>query len=220
MVVPDVVSEDDIAKLVVFNDLSDEPTLKAYVEVKVYDSMGHIIQHYRQPMRSPTEYFLALVSIPLVGTYQSSSSATAQSILTSVLGLPSQISTTYTANIAWNWSIQLGSGTQSYSPTLTSLAAPISNGTGAGQLSYGSVSVGYSSSTISTYVAVTNNSGSAITVTEIGLIGTVYIYTTNSSGQFTYSSYSFLLTYDTLLSPITLNPGYIATFEVILQFSG
>jgi len=220
MIVPGIVSEDDIVKLITQDNLSDEPTLKAYIEVKVYDNVGHIVQHYRQAMRSPTQYFLALVSIPLAGTYSSSSSTSAQGILTSVLGLPSQIGTPYTANIAWNWIIQLGSGTQSYSPTLTSLAAPISNGTGAGQLSYGSVSVGYSSNTISTYIVVTNNSGSAITVTEIGLIGTVYIYYYNSSGNFTSNSYTFLLTYDTLSSPVTLNPGYVATFEVILQFSG
>jgi len=115
MVTPDVVSEDDIAKLIIPDDLPDEPSFKAYIEAKVYDKENHLIQYHRQPMRSLTQYFLALMSIPIVGTFQSASNYNAPGILVNVLGLPSQQST-YTgsshngANITWNWSIQLGSG--------------------------------------------------------------------------------------------------------------
>jgi len=92
MVTPDLASEEDIAKLIIPNDLPGEPTFKAYIEAKVYDKEGHLIQYHRQPMRSLTQYFLALMSIPLIGTYQGASTNSATGILTNVLGLPSAIS--------------------------------------------------------------------------------------------------------------------------------
>jgi len=74
MVTPDLASEEDIAKLIIPDDLPDEqPTFKAYVEAKVYDKEGHLIQYHRQPMRSLTQYFLALMAIPIIGTYQGAS---------------------------------------------------------------------------------------------------------------------------------------------------
>jgi len=118
MVTPDLASEEDIAKLIIPDDLpNDEPSFKAYIEAKVYDKEGHLIQYHRQPMRSLTQYFLALMSIPLIGTYQGASTNSATGILTNVLGLPSAIrGNSNSANIVWNWSIQLGSGTQAFSP--------------------------------------------------------------------------------------------------------
>jgi len=74
MVTPDLASEEDIAKLIIPDDLpNDEPSFKAYIEAKVYDKEGHLIQHHRQPMRSLTQYFLALMAIPIIGTYQGAS---------------------------------------------------------------------------------------------------------------------------------------------------
>jgi hypothetical protein len=229
MVTPDLMSEEDMAKLIVPDNLSDEQsTLTAYIEVKVYDKDGHIIQHHRQPMRSATQYLLALVSIPLIGTYSSSSSNQATGILVNILGLPSQQST-YTssstgvylsANILWDFSIQLGSGTQAFNPTLSSLAAPIANGSGAGQLSYGSVTITYSGASINTYVTVINYSTTTINVTEIGLTATVYIQYATGSSTYTYNTYTYLLTYDVFSQPVTLPPGGIATFEVVLSFEG
>jgi hypothetical protein len=224
MVTPDLVSEEDIAKLIIPEDLPNEqPTLTAYIEAKVYDKEGQLIQYRRQPMRSPTQYLLALMSIPLIGTFSSSSSSQATSILVNVLSLPSQQSTYQSYNsaaIIWNFSIQLGTGTQTFSPTLTSLAAPIANGTGAGQLSYGSPTSTYTGTTIYIYQTVINYSSTTFNVTEIGLIGTVYIQYQNSSNAYAYVTYTYLLTYDTFSPAITLPPGAIATFEVVLSFSG
>jgi len=226
MVTPDLVSEEDIAKLIIPDDLPNEqPTLTAYIEAKVYDREGHVIQYRRQPMRSPTQWLLALMAIPLIGTYSSSSSSTANSFLVNVLGLPSQqysykVGSYNLANISWDFSIQLGSGTQTFSPTLTSLAAPIANGSGAGQLSYGSVTSTYSGTTIYIYQTVINYSSTTFNVTEIGLIGTVYIQYQNSSNAYAYVTYTYLLTYDTFSPAITLPPGAIATFEIALSFSG
>jgi len=229
MIASDIIKEEDMAKLIIPEDLPDEqPTLTAYIEAKVYDKDGHIIQYHKQPMRSATQYLLALASIPLIGTYSSSSSNQATGILTSVLGLPSQ-QTTYTypsanvylsANILWDFSIQLGSGTQAFSPTLSSLAAPIANGSGIGQLSYGSPTINYSGTNINTYITVINYSSATINVTEIGLTATVYIQYATGSSSYTYNTYTYLLTYDTFSQPITLPPGGIAMFEVVLSFEG
>jgi len=217
MVTPDLVSEEDIAKLTIPDDLPDEqPTFKAYVEAKVYDKEGHLVQYHRQPMRSLTQYFLALMAIPIIGTYQGASINQAPGILTNVLGLPSSISAYYNANISWDWAIQLGSGTQAFSPSLTSLAAPILNGTGAGELSYGSLSVSYAGSTIFVSLQVTNTTSSAISVTEIGLKGTIYIQ--YSAGSI--NTYSFLLSYDTFSTAISVPALGMAIFQITLSFMG
>lgn len=216
----DLTSEDDIAKLIISDDLPGEPTFKAYIEAKVYDNEGHVIDYRRQPMRSLTQYFLAFISIALLGTYSGSSSTTAQPLLTNVLGMPSSQSSNGSADIGYSWSIQLGSGTQSFSPTLNSLAAPITNGSGAGQLTYGNTIVTYSGLTIYVSVTVTNYSPTTINVTEIGLIGSIILEYENSSGNYATNTYTFLFSYDTFSPAVTLPPGAIATFQIVLSFSG
>ena len=226
MVTPDLVNEEDIAKLIIPDDLPDEqPTFKAYIEAKVYDKEGHLIQYHRQPMRSLTRYFLALMSMLVVGTYQGPSTNQAPGILVNVLGLPSQqysyLTASYnSANILWNWSIQLGSGTQTFSVSLTGLAAPIANGTGTGELYYGSLSVSYTSTSIITMITVTNYSTSAISVSEIGLFANVYIQYQNSSNAYAYNTYSFLLSYDTFSTPISVPSNGLAAFQITLTFTG
>jgi hypothetical protein len=226
MVTPDLVSEDDIAKLIIPNDLPDEqPAFKAYIEAKVYDKEGHLIQYHKQPMKSLTQYFLALMSIVVAGTYQGPSTNQATGILVNVLGLPSQqysyLTASYnSANILWDWSIRLGSGTQAFSVSLTGLAAPIANGTGAGELYYGALSVSYTSSSIIVMVTVTNYSASAISVSEIGLFANVYIQYQNSSNAYAYNTYSFLLSYDTFSTPISIPSNGLAAFQIALTFTG
>jgi len=226
MITPDLVSEDDIAKLIISDNLpNDEPSFKAYIEAKVYDKEGRIIQHHRQPMRSLTQYFLALMSIPLVGTYQNASTNQATGILTNVLGLPSQqytnpVSSTNSANISWDFSIQVGSGSQPFSPTLTSLAAPIANGTSSGNLSYSAPTVSYGSASISVTITVTNPSASTVSITEIGLLGTIYIQYWNTNNVYTPAPYSFLLSYDTFSTPVSIPPAGFATFQITISFTG
>jgi hypothetical protein len=219
MVAPDAVSDEDIDKLIIPDDLPDEPTFKTYIEAKVYDKEGHIIDYRKQPMKSLTQYFLALMSIPLIGTYSGGSSTSATSLLTNVLGLPSQINTTGGGNIVWTWSIQLGSGTQAFSPTLTGLAAPILNGSQAGQLVYSTTAVSNTGSSVFVLGAVSNNTSSAINVTEIGLTCTVYIQY-NPSTSYATSSYNFLLSYDTFSTAISIPAGGMATFQIVISFTG
>jgi hypothetical protein len=219
MVTPDLVSEDDIAKLIIPDDLSnDEPSFKAYIEAKVYDKEGHLIQYHRQPMRSLTQYFLALMTIPLIGTFQGLSTNNATGILTNVLGLPSQASNNSgCAAVEWDFTIQLGSGSQPFSLNLTGLAAPISNGTGANELAYLGKSVSFAGPSIFLAITVQNFSGSTIDVTEIGLFGNVQIIC--GSCTTTYN-YNFLFSYDTFSSAISIPNGSLATFQITIEFSG
>ena len=195
---------------------------KAYIEAKVYDKEGHIIQYHKQPMRSLTQYFLALLAIPLVGTFSAANSTTALPIITNTFGFPSTQSTNTNnyASVNWNWSIQVGSGSQAFSLTLTGLAAPIANGTGAGELQYGSVSITWTPNTI--YVSQTfyNSSGGTVSITEIGLSFTIYLYYVNSSNDISSTTFSGLLSYDTLSTAVSIPNGSLAVFQISLTFSG
>jgi hypothetical protein len=182
----------------------------------VRDDKGNIIDKREQKMRSLTQYYLALMSIAIIGTYSNATSNTATSILTNVLGLPSQVSSSRTATITYDTSIQLGSGTQPFSPTLNSLNAPISNGSGTGQLIYYQQNVSYTNNSISQILTVSNPSGNTITVSEIGLMGTV---NTNNYAS-VYSTNNFLFSYDTFSSPISIPNGGSASFQIIITFSG
>jgi len=231
MVALDAVNEEDIDKLIIpdYQSLpADESTFKAYIEAKVYDKDGHLIQYHRQSMRSLTQYFLALMSIPIQGTSQNAGANQATGILTSVLGLPSVITSLGSygggyygeANITWSWSIQLGSGTQAFSPSLTSLAAPIANGSGAGQLVYGYASVTYAGTSIYTSITVSNDTSDTINVTEIGLVGTIDVIYDTGFGSYATTSSNLLLSYDTLTTAISIPPNSLATFQVTISFSG
>jgi len=184
----------------------------------VRDAKGNIIDKREQKMRSLTQYYLALISIPILGTYSNATSTTATGVLTNVLGLPSQKSSTGNAFIIFDMSIQLGSGTQSFTPTLTSLSAPITNGSGTGQLSYYTQSVLYTSNSISEILTVSNNSGNTIAVSEIGTIGTITMAYWN--GAIYSNTYSYLFSYDTFSSPISIPNGASATFQIVITFSG
>jgi len=219
MVTPDLVSEEDIAKLIIPDDLPDEqPMFRAYIEAKVYDNEGHLIQYHRQPMKSLTRYFLAFMSAVLVGTFAIGGNNTAQGILVNALGLPSQASNNSScAGILWDFTIQLGSGSQAFSLTLSGLAAPIANGTGSGELAFLGKSISFVGSYIFFGITVQNFSGSTINVTEIGLFGNVQIIC--GSCATTYN-YNFLFSYDTFSTPVSIPNGSLATFQITFKFSG
>jgi len=190
--------------------------------VIVRDEKGNIVDKREQKMRSLTQYYLALISLGILSTYSSPTSTTATSILVNVLGLPSN-QYSYdgdTAQITFDMSIQLGSGTQSFSLTLNSLSAPISNGSGTGQLIYYSPSILNTSNSVSEILTVSNNSGNTITVSEIGLMGTIYLIYAGSSNNFVAQPYNFLFSYDTFSSPISIPNSGSASFQIIITFSG
>ena len=199
----------------------NKPIISEKIIAIVRDAKGKIIDKREQKMRSLTQYYLALMSIAILGTYSITTSNTATGILTNVLGLPSQQSIyNNTAIITFDTSIQLGSGTQSFSPTLNSLSAPIGIGSGTGKLYSYTQEVSYTNNSISQILIVSNNSGNTITVSEIGLMGTIYLMYINSSNTYTAQHYNFLFSYDTFSSPISIPNGGSASFQVIITFSG
>jgi hypothetical protein len=213
MVSQNTVSEDDILfdEILSDKDIPGEPPFKAYIEATVNDKNGNVIQHHRQPMRSLTEYFLGLIAIVTIMTYQGPSTYSAPPLITNIFSLSSSVSAS-SSYVRWSWSIQLGSGTQSFSPTLNSLAMPIANGTGTGELEYGTTSVNYTASSIITSITVFNPTADTVTVSEIGLFASFVLGNV--------STYSFLLSYDVFSTPISIPGNSMATFQIILTFSG
>ncbi|MFP3257799.1 MAG: YbaB/EbfC family nucleoid-associated protein [Candidatus Nanopusillus acidilobi] len=200
---------------------NDKQIISEKIIAIVRDAKGKIIDKREQKMRSLTQYYFALMSIAILGTYSITTSNTATGILTNVLGLPSQQSIySGTAIITFDTSIQLGSGTQSFSLTLNSLNAPIGNGSGTGQLYNYAQEVSYASNSISQILIVSNNSGNTITVSEIGLMGTIYLMYINSSNNYVAQPYNFLFSYDTFSSPISIPNGGSASFQIVITFSG
>jgi hypothetical protein len=206
----------------------EEPDIKIVLEkikVIVRDAKGNIVDKREQRMKSLTQYFLAFMSIPILSTYPDSSSSNANSILTNILGLPSQqysrISNVYNNSyINFDMSIQLGSGTQAFSPTLNSLAAPIINGSGTGQLLYNTLSFTYSQTSITAQLIATNSTSSAISVSEIGLQGIIRIGYVNGDDNYAIDTYTFLLSYDTFSTSVSIPAGGNATFQITVNFTG
>jgi len=183
----------------------------------IRDAKGNIIDKREQKMKSLIQNYLAIMSIAIIGTYQSATNYNATNFMTNILGLPSQPHVgSNSAVIYFDVSIQVGSGTQSFTPTLSSLSAPISNGTGTGQLIYYSQSVLQINNSISVLDTVSNSSGNTITVSEIGLIGAI---TVNPYGGIIVTN-NRLLSYDTFSSPISIPAGGAASFQIVITFSG
>jgi hypothetical protein len=196
---------------------NDKQIISEKIIAIVRDAKGKIIDKREQKMRSLTQYYLAIMSIPIIGTYSSAGSSTATGIMTNILGFPSQQSAGGgVAVIIFDFSIQVGSGTQSFTPTLNRLSAPIANGSGTGNLIYYSQSASYTNNSTSQLLIVSNDSGSTITVSEIGLTGTITVW---GFGGYSTTK-TFLLSYDTFSSPISIPAGGSATFQIIITFSG
>ena len=195
---------------------NDKQIISEKIIAIVKDSNGKIIDKVEQKMKSLTQYYLALISIPILGTYSGATGTKASQILTSILGLPSELSTSCCSNLFFDMSMQLGSGTKQFSLNLNSLDAPISNGTGTGQLNYGSENVYYNNNSISIVMPVSNKSGNTIQVSEIGIQS--YIMIANSTQIKVLKIY--YLSYDTLISPISIPNGGSATFQIVITFSG
>jgi len=194
----------------------DSPTFNAYITIIVRDSNGNIVNIHRQRSHSPTKNFI-LYFVPIYYLYSNNISIT----ITTTSG------TTYTnsSNPAFGISypsnqsnmpsylvmIAVGSGSQSNAYNAYNLAAPIANGTGTGQLVYGSPSIStsitVSGSSAYFYISQTfnNNSGGTVTITEVGIItGISQLIVT---GSVVGSTTQLLMWYDVLSSPISVPNG-------------
>jgi hypothetical protein len=107
--------------------------------------------------------------------------------------------------------IQVGSGQQSNPYSAYTLAAPIANGTGSGQLLYGTPSVSQtptvsgSSAYFTISQAFNNQSGGTVVITELGIILDIYMYNISAKA---YQNFGyFLMWYDVLSSAISVPNG-------------
>ena len=167
--------------------------IDAYITIEVKDKNGNIIKRHKQRSHSFVANFLS----GLEGLWSNSSWAVG-------------------GNITHPTGIQIGTGTTPPSPNDTALTDPIANGTGAGQMSYpsspifGNVVVNGNTSSFTVQSTITNNSGSPITVTEVGIIATP------CSGC-AINALDGLMTHDLLSSPITVPNGTAITITYTIS---
>ncbi|MFP3208210.1 MAG: hypothetical protein RXR82_00340 [Nitrososphaeria archaeon] len=112
-----------------------------------------------------------------------------------------------------SYGIQVGTGTAANSTSTYALASQIANGTGSGQLYYGSHSYTWSTGSTNTIVTRTfiNQSGASITVSEVGLV-----WESNYDGP-----YAFLMIRDVLSSSFTVANGgsFVAQYTISITVS-
>jgi hypothetical protein len=204
-----------------YNSYKDIPTFSAYLTIIVRDSSGRVLKVHHQKSRSPTANFIGLF-LPL--TYYSAVNSAFTltntaggtcSYLPGFGGSPQDISYPNSNGAAnhptYLVTIQVGSGQQSNPSAATSLAAPIANGSGAGQLIYGTPtlpsSVIVSGSEAFYYISeiINNQSGGTINITEVGIITNVQLMTYYNTAS--TSCGQLLVWYDVLSTPISIPNG-------------
>ena len=197
----------------------DAPTFNAYLTVIVRDSEGKVVKVHRQRSHSPTANFIGLI-LPLTYFNVAGSSYTIKTTGGSTYSYEPAINanafcisypnskTNYPSYVVM---IQVGSGQQSNPYTAYSLAAPIANGSGTGQLVYGqpsvpsNITVSGSSAYFTISQTFNNNSGGTVTITEVGIV-TQISFGTSSSVSAAFSG-NILVWYDVLSSPISVPNG-------------
>jgi len=201
------------------------PTFNAYLTAIVRDSEGKIIKVHRQRSHSPTANFIGLfLPIAYFSTNNTSFTLTNTGGGTCAYqpglgGSPQDIcypTSTFNHN-TYIVMIQAGSGQQSNPYTATALAAPIANGSGAGQLVYQPVTppsdITINGNTAYFYITQTYNnlSGGTITITEVGIILELQVVTYSNSASTNCGN--ILVWYDVLSSPISVpNAGNVTIY--------
>jgi hypothetical protein len=203
-------------------DIDYQKSFNATLTIIVRDKEGNVIKRYKQKSHSPTANFIGLM-LP-VSYYNG---------IQQCIKLTTTSNTTinYGYNCAWitypnggennpdyMQNIIVGSGTQSNTYNAYNLNAPISNGSGAGQLIYSSISVP-TSITINgnqAYFIIsqsyTNQSGGTINISEVGIVVNLYV---GRPGNANNQAGSVLVWYDTLSSPISVGSGQ----QVIIYYT-
>jgi hypothetical protein len=202
------------------------PTLpKAIIEFEVRDKDGKLLQKGKFPAKSWVGNLVGLLSSLIYGgTCPSSGSAgyayTARADMVAVDGAAQGITIIGTnITVGGNagagvdtYGILIGASDTPVSIGQYSLGTKITHGTGIGQMSYGTSTVEALTKDTTWFFRVirtfTNNSGSTITVREIGL----FI-------QLTYPNKQVMLARDVLASPINVPAGSTLTLRYIISHS-
>ena len=186
--------------------------VKAYLKIKVIDGNGKCTYHRRYRSRSFVANFLRVIFTNLSGQEINNVNTSGGSY--TIYFRDSMI-----VNDGSNddrYGILIGTGTSAPTIIDDNLSQVISNGASVGQMQYGAVSVTgavTNTSTNSGYFTVsrtfTNNSGSSITVSEVGLVA--WTGGNSPNNQF------YLIIHDLLPSPITVPNGSSLTISYEIQ---
>ena len=199
-------------------DIDYQKSFNATLTIIVRDKDGKVIKRYKQKSHSPTANFIGLM-LPLTWYVNTGNSwtftNTSNSNLTNAptlkpYGLGIRYPNSSANNNVYIVNILVGSGSNSNPYNAYNLNAPISNGSGTGQLLYSSLSTP-TNITINgnqAYFIISqsynNQSGATITISEVGII--IYLFTSNALAEFGISG-NLLVWYDVLSSPISLSNG-------------
>ena len=190
----------------------------ATLTIIVRDKEGNVIKRYKQKSHSPTANFIGLM-LPLTWYVNTGNSWTFTNTSNSTFGYKPSIASpgfgmgypcSGSNHNAYIVNILVGSGSNSSPYSAHNLNAPISNGSGTGQLLYSSISTP-TSITINgsqAYFIISqsyaNQSGATITISEVGII--TFLNFTNLTNSTTTPGNS-LVWYDVLSSPISVGSG-------------
>jgi len=165
-----------------------KPNIDAHLTVIVTDKDGKVVLRKRQRSRSFVVGFL--------------------NALYSDLSSPSNSTNAFSSP-----NIVVGSGTATPTISDTGLESQISNGTGAGELQYGTDSLTTPAANTNTNTgsmtwnkSFTNGSGGNVTVSEVGAYA-------NAGGT------AYFILHDLLPSPITLSPNQVLTVVYTITIS-
>ena len=196
--------------------------MRAYITYEVRDKDGRVILRRTEPSRSLLAAY-AIFQLAMWGA-QGNSVTDIYGVVIDVNGAsPGIIDINAPAGNS-TYGIVVGSGTHSISPLINALAAPITNGSGAGQLLYqamtfpAGVTVSGNVTSFSFSRTFVNSSGGTVTVTEIGIIAYVSGFgMINTNTNAPVSSDYFLLAYDVPSSPINVPNG--SSLQITYTFS-
>jgi len=201
-------------------DIDYQKSFNAFLTIIVKDKEGNVIKRYKQKSHSPTANFIGLM-LPLTWYNQTGNSWLITNTSNSTTGYKPFVSGTsvgiFYPNNQYNWNtylvgIFIGSGSNSNPYSAYNLNAPISNGSGTGQLLYSSIStptsitINGSQAYFIISQAYANQSGGTITISEVGII--INLNISNMASTCSYKAFgNSLIWYDVLSSPISVANG-------------
>jgi hypothetical protein len=201
---------------------------KAVIEYEIRDKNGKLLSKGKLPAKSWVGNVIGILSgmISLWSGGSGGSYFTSRSDLVDTSGAARPFTLgSYTSSVTLGGCAPAGEatagivlGTSDTPVTLSqyNLQAPISHGTGSGQLSYGATTVESLVKNTTWYFRVirtfTNNSGASITVKEMGLI----VRLGYGAGSFYFNA---MLARDVLSTPVTIPNGSTLTVRYIISQS-
>jgi len=207
--------------------------LEAFIEAEIRDKNGKLIEKRKFRSRSFVANLLRLLRQMMIRYTTTGSSCGIYYVTTSSEPIDHSGTArpifigTYASNVVNNWllagaidgedsfGIRVGRGTSTPTPTDYNLEIPITHGSGVNQLSYGTVIIDTlnivgSTVTLRLIRTFTNNSGSAIVVSEIGLSVRIKIAYTDTWAY-------ILIARDLASPPISVPNGSTLTLRYLLQ---